>query len=218
LRGGTQKPKNVLPTVESKKKKPKKKLIDKLHLEAWRKIKPEADSGTLPDGLEIRKMTREGHHVLRVGETWSKRGIKLRAAEAKRVKRHINGIKERENSIVQLEQIIADQKAGRISSSGSARKPVKELEKDLVKLRNDLIRYKDAVHGTTVWKEMTQHTIPHSLRPVDGYQKGDDLQLYKALTETRAIVFNHHKASSAPAEVRYRIKDPPVQAFLASLS
>jgi hypothetical protein len=105
--------------------------------------------------------------------------------------------------------MIADQKGGRIPSSGSVKKPVKELEKDLVKLRNDLIRYKDAVHGTTVWKEMTQHTVPHSLRPVDGFQKGDDLQLYKALTETRAIVFNHHKASSAPVEVRHCMKNPP---------
>jgi hypothetical protein len=187
------------PLESTKKKKKKTTIADKFNFESWRKLKP---GDPLPDGLEIRKMTREGNHILRVGETFSKRGIKLREGEAKRLRREKMGLKQREKAIQELEQMIKEQKtSGMLSSGNLPSKPVKELEKDLQELRNDLIRYKDAIHGTDVWKQMTAHTVPHSLRHVDQFKTGDDLLLYKSLAETRSIVFNHHKASSAAPEV-----------------
>ena len=204
LRGGSDDSDDFAQTISrpaktSSKKKKKRSLVDKLHHEAWRKLKPE---DPLPDGLEIRKMTREGHHILRVGETFSKRGIKLKEAESKRLMRAKRGQKEREKAIEELEKNIKEQKSfGQLSSGKLPSKPVKELEAELQKLKFDLIRYKDDIYGTDVWKQMTEHTVPYSLRNIDQFKQGDDLLLYKALTETRSIVFNHHKASSAAPEV-----------------
>ena len=190
----------ALSTRKKKKKKKSLTLADKMHHEPWRKMNPEAE---LPDGLEIRKMTQEGHHILRVGEVWSKRGIKLREREAKIKQKEKHGLKKRQKAISHLEQVIKDQKAGVLPSGNLPTKPVKELQKDLQNMKNELIRYKDALYGTGVWKAMTAHTVPLALRHLDDFKKGDDVALYKALTETRSIVFNHHKASSAKPEVPF---------------
>jgi hypothetical protein len=55
--------------------------------------------------------------------------------------------------------------------------------------------------GTSVWKEMTAHTVPMSLRHVDDFQKGqDDKNLYTKLREVRKVRLDRRNPeSSAPS-------------------
>ena len=38
--------------------------------------------------------------------------------------------------------------------------PIKKVQQSLLRLRNELVRFRDKVDGTNVWKNMTAHTVP----------------------------------------------------------
>ena len=63
--------------------------------------------------------------------------------------------------------------------------------------------------GTSVWKEMTAHTVPLYLRHVDDFQKGqDDKNLYTKLKEVRKVSFGPwNPESSAPIPKHCTLSD-----------
>ena len=64
-----------------------------------------------------------------------------------------------------------------------------------------VIRERDAAEGTSVWKNMTAHTVPKWLRPLGEYNAIEsDHEVYTKLERSRRIVLNPSFASTAPRE------------------
>ncbi|EKX53545.1 hypothetical protein GUITHDRAFT_132660 [Guillardia theta CCMP2712] len=139
-----------------------------------RRRKSPWQAGGAPKGgrLEVRKMTKEGNHVL----NW---GIATRAKEAEQ------GVRKRVRLINKMkEENLA------MKQNGTSAEEIKEHSRLLLKVEHELIKYKDLVYGTNVWKNMTAHTVPYSLRNRDSYNRRDDLEFDKNLYLTRKIVFD----------------------------
>lgn len=125
---------------------------------------------------EVRRTTAEGNHILAVGKRDGYFARVKADAQAAEEERWRVGLDKREESLAKLEAILTlPPYAPPLLKYGG----VKGLTKIVMRQRNELIKYKDAMFGTSVWKEMTAHTIPHSLRHLDQFVKGeDDKMLY----------------------------------------
>mmetsp|Transcript_42070 Transcript_42070/g.132570 ORF Transcript_42070/g.132570 Transcript_42070/m.132570 type:complete len:581 (-) Transcript_42070:950-2692(-) len=159
-----------------------------------RRRKSPWQAGGAPKGgrLEVRKMTKEGNHVLNWGIATSKRAMKLRAQAARKAKEAEQGVRKRVRLINKMkEENLA------MKQNGTSAEEIKEHSRLLLKVEHELIKYKDLVYGTNVWKNMTAHTVPYSLRNRDSYNRRDDLEFDKNLYLTRKIVFDPIKASKA---------------------
>jgi hypothetical protein len=153
--------------------------------------------------IEVRKRTKEGNHVLSVGYVGS---VKSRQAEEQRFaasKQQQEGLWERETAVRELRQRIAAAEGSPAPALGTApsRGTLEQLKNSLARRERELVRYKDALDGTSVWKNLTAHTVPMWLRNLSAYDPIEsDHLVYKNLERTRKIVFNPSLASTASAE------------------
>ena len=181
-------------------RKATKRKPNGMHVEPWRRIRPEDNINEVAPGLEVRKISKEGHHVIRVGKVWSKQGIKFRRQQQMKREQEEEALEMRKAAIEKLRNLI-EARESQPSKPLEREKSVPELERDLRKLENELIRFKDAIYGTAVWKNMTAHTVPYSLRHLDAFQEGDEVLMYTRLRDVRSIVFHPPKAATADPEV-----------------
>jgi hypothetical protein len=152
--------------------------------------------------IEVRKRTKEGNHVLSVGYVGS---VKSRQAEEQRFaasKQQQEGLWEREAAVRELRQRIAAAEGSPAPALGTApSRTLEQLKNSLARRERELVRYKDALDGTSVWKNLTAHTVPMWLRNLSAYDPIEsDHLVYKNLERTRKIVFNPSLASTASAE------------------
>ena len=116
----------------------------------------------------------------------------MHEAKMQKAKEEQEGLWERQTAVQNLKEKIARVEEGSESAELGA------LKLQLGKLERELIRYKDQVLGTSVWKNLTAHTVPMWLRQVNAYDPIEtDEVVYKQLERARKIVFNPSLASTA---------------------
>jgi hypothetical protein len=147
--------------------------------------------------IEVRQRTEEGNHIIRVGYVGSFKSRNADREKAQAKKELQEGLWTREAAIKELQRKVSE--AERTPSSSDGMLPA--LREKLAKLERDMLRYRDSIHGTSLWKNLTAHTVPKYLRHVSKYDPIEsDTAVYTNLNKARTIVYNPSRASTASEE------------------
>ena len=153
--------------------------------------------------VEVRRRTKEGNHILSVGYVGSVKSRQAEEEQSAARKQQQEGLWERVAAIRELKQRISAAGGSPAPALGTApsSRTLEQLKDSLARRERELVRYKDAMDGTSVWKNLTAHTVPLWLRNLSAYDPIEsDHLVYKNLERTRKIVFNPSLASTASAE------------------
>ena len=147
--------------------------------------------------IEVRQRTEEGNHIIRVGYVGSVKSRNADREKAQAKKELQEGLWTRAAAIKELQRKVSEAERTSLSSDGM----LPGLREKLAKLERDMLRYRDSMHGTSLWKNLTAHTVPKYLRHLSKYDPIEsDTAVYTNLNKARTIVYNPSRASTASEE------------------
>jgi hypothetical protein len=146
--------------TQSKSAKAVKKTTKKLdlHEAPWRyqaELDIQGDTGWYNGRqIEVRRRTKEGNHILRVGYVGSRKSEEASREKLESRKAQQEGLWERQEAIKQLKaKISLAESAGGASIAGDSDPSITALRLKLAKRERELVRYKDAMDGTVCGEE-----------------------------------------------------------------
>ena len=146
--------------TQSKSAKAVKKTAKKLdlHEAPWRyqaELDIQGDTGWYNGRqIEVRRRTKEGNHILRVGYVGSRKSGEASLEKLESRKAQQEGLWERQEAIRQLKDKISLAESGGVASiAGGIDPSMNALRLKLEKRERELVRYKDAMDGTVCGEE-----------------------------------------------------------------